>query len=328
MIDLYVNTNSPIKHKVLWQGEIVAADSAPTVAVYDITEDATLSTLISPATLLVTLTSTAVETDIGVYQVFLPLSYVQRTRKFKFVWSYTVSSSAVSYTAYVNVITPYVDVLQAADQLGISLDSSDPNYKTYYQLQLAESYARKMIESYTTQDFYLYDDVEVVYGGNSDILTLPYKINSIHKLYANDILLVNNLTNVNNWLYTPIVSETGFGIRVDRTTLIDNIVYTANGMVPPSINDTYTGDAFVANTRYRVAGRYGWPSVPVDVQQACTIIMGDYFSKDSTWKNKYIKNIQTFDWQFEYASNVYSGTGNVQADQLLEPYVVNRMIVI
>jgi hypothetical protein len=56
--------------------------------------------------------------------------------------------------------------------------------------------------------------------------------------------------------------------------------------------------------------------------------MKDYFSKDKVWRNKYMKSIKTFDWQFEYNSAVYSGTGNLYADQLLAPYVINKMVVI
>ena len=77
-----------------------------------------------------------------------------------------------------------------------------------------------------------------------------------------------------------------------------------------------------------MVGKYGWDKVPGNVQQACVELMKDYFGKDNIWKNKYIKNIQTFDWKFEYSSEVYSGTGNAYADQLLAPYVINRMVVI
>jgi hypothetical protein len=41
-----------------------------------------------------------------------------------------------------------------------------------------------------------------------------------------------------------------------------------------------------------------------------------------------MKSIKTFDWQFEYNSATYSGTGNLYADQLLAPYVINKMVVI
>jgi len=68
--------------------------------------------------------------------------------------------------------------------------------------------------------------------------------------------------------------------------------------------------------------------IPNDVELAAIELMKDYFSKDRVWKNKYIKQIQTFDWSFEFNSSVFSGTGNAYADQLLAQYVKTRMFVI
>lgn len=330
MAEIYINTNSPITHRVFWQGEITAADAAPTVKVYDVTSDVTVSPAISPSTLLSTINSTVSETDAGSYYVSLPLNLTQRQRKFKLVWEYQVSSNAVIHNSYVDVVTPYTNIYEAMNELNFGVDPSDPNYKTYEEVRRAERFARKIIEDYTGQDFFTYDDVEVVFGNDSDILPLPYRIVDIHKLYHNDILLVNNLASpvVNNWLYEPMISETNFGIRIDRTGLLDNTVYIANGMVPPSINDTYDGMAFGRYVRYRVEGRYGWEEVPNNVQLACMELMKDYFAKDTVWRNKYVKNIQTFDWQFEYAGDAYAGTGNQLADKLLNPYVLTQMVVI
>jgi hypothetical protein len=56
--------------------------------------------------------------------------------------------------------------------------------------------------------------------------------------------------------------------------------------------------------------------------------MKDFFSKDKDWRNKYLKSIQTFDWQFEYDGAIFSGTGNNYADQLLSGYVLSTMVLI
>jgi hypothetical protein len=56
--------------------------------------------------------------------------------------------------------------------------------------------------------------------------------------------------------------------------------------------------------------------------------MQQYFEKDRAWKDKYVKNISTFDWKFEFLEQAHTGTGNLYADQLLAPYVVNGMVVI
>jgi hypothetical protein len=193
---------------------------------------------------------------------------------------------------------------------------------------MAERYARKVIEKHTGQKFYLYNDVQVAYGSGSDILPLPYKLDSIQSLTENDIVLIDNMANESNWPFVPMVSESGFGIRVDRTDSLDNIVYTANGMIPPTINDTGGFGAFRKDARYRITGKFGWQEVPDDVQEAAVILMGEFFSKDRIWTDKYIKTISTFDWDFEYSSEAYSGTGNSYVDQLLYPYVLNNMVII
>jgi hypothetical protein len=328
MAEIYVNSNSPIRTKIYWEGELASPTGNVTAKVYDITQNP--ANVISSTNLLLTLTGTAVETDVGTYQVVLPFSYSAYPRKLKIVWEYVVTGSTVgTHTTYVNVVTPYISINEQIDELNFGSDPSDPNYKTYSDLQMAERYARKLIEEYTQQEFYLYPDTKIIYGDESDTLPLSSKLNRIYQIYSNDILLVDNLSTpkVNNWLYDPIVSETGFGIRVNRVNLLDNSVYVANGLVPPTINDTYNG-VFSKNVKYKIVGEFGWDLVPAQVQLATVELMKDYFSKDKVWRNKYIKSIKTFDWSFEYNSSASKGTGNLYADQLLAPHVISQMVLI
>jgi len=327
MAEIYVNTNFPVKTTIYYAGEVTQPDGAVTVDVYDITEDPAVNPPLSPGYRIYQSAAVPIETDYGTYKFVLPYSITERQRQLKLQWSYYVNSEYIVTTTYVDIVKPYCDLGDLSEDLNLGLDPSDPNFKNYHDLMMAEKYARKMIESYTGQNFYLYDDVRIEYGVGSDILPLQFKINEIHELYANDILLVDNLNNVNNWMFEPLISETGFGIRVDRSAALDNTVYIANGMVPPTINDLSYG-AFRKDVRYKVAGKYGWEDVPDNVQQACIQLMNDYFAKDKVWTNKYVKSISTFDWDFEFSADVYKGTGNAYADQLLYPYVLNNMVVI
>ena len=326
-MEILVNSNAPITHKVFWQGQLTSADSNPVVKIYDITEDPAVTPAINPGTVLATITSVKSEVDEGTYHLYLPFDFTNRQRQLRLNWTYSVNGEQAYKNHKIYVQTPYVDLAQAVDALGLGSDFSDPNNKSYMELSNAERYARKVIENYTGQQFYLYDDVHTVYGSGSDILPLPYKLSQLHELYQNDILLVDELTGINNWNYSTIISESGFGIRVDRANMLDNTVYTANGMVPPSINDSY-GGVFGKDVAYRVAGVYGWEEVPDEVELATIELMKDYFSKDKIWRNKYMKSIQTFDWQFEYNQESYRGTGNVYVDQILLPYVITQMVVI
>lgn len=327
MAEILLNTNSPVKLKVFWRGQPQDADSNPIVKIYDITEDPAITPAILPGQLLQTITSTKVETDQGVYEAYPPLSLTTRNRALKFLWQYDIGGESITKEHLVFCVTPYCDITQAVDELGFGVDASDPNHKTYDEILAAEKYARKIIENYTGQNFYLYDDVQTVYGSGSDVLPLPYKLNTLHELYQNDILLEDTINNVSNWGYDVQISESGFGLRVNRANMLDNTVYTANGMVPPSIN--YSGSGmFFKDYTYRVQGRYGWDKVPDEIEIACIELMRDYFSRDKMWRNKYVKNVKTFDWNFEYNGDSFVGTGNLYVDKLLDAFVLTQMVVI
>jgi hypothetical protein len=331
MAEVYIYRNDPVKTKIFYGGEIVDADSTVLVDIYDITEDPGLATPVDPLVpVLQNQLAIKSEVDYGTYTLNTPFSLTNRNRNLKYTWKYSVNGTSISHNSFVDVVTPYCSLAEAIEDLNLGTDSSDPMYKSYHELRMAEKYARKIIENYCGQSFYLYDDVQVAYGAGTEILPLPFKLNTLHELYADDILLVDNVSDpaVNNWGYVPMISETGFGIRTNQANMVDNTVYIANGMVPPSINDMGYSGPFRKDVRYRVQGKFGWEEVPDNIEEACIILMGEYFSKDSTWKNKYVQHVQSFDWQFEYFDDVFRGTGNLYVDQLLQPYVINGMMII
>jgi hypothetical protein len=319
MAEILINSQSPVTHQVFWNGEITVPDSIPVAKLYDVTNDPAISPSVNPTQLLTTLTSYEDENNPGSYAVNIPYLYTNRNKTLRLQWEYVIKSTSVTRSDEVYVITPYVDFNHVQD-LGFSMDSSDPGYKSYKDLVRAERYARKQIEQYTGQNFYLYNDLYVVYGYGSDILPVPAKIHQLHELYANDILLLDNINEINNWNYPVEISESGYGIKVNRAGMLDNTVYTANGMVPPSIHDS--NGIFKSGVPYKVQGYFGWEKVPDEVEQAAIELMKDYFAKDTVWRNKYVKKISTFDWDFEYTSEAHSGTGNAYADRLLSEYVL------
>lgn len=327
-MEVYVNSSSPIKHKIFWRGLpwSAEADSLPVVYIYDITGDPTINPPIDPDVLLTTVVSEQLDTDFGTYQIYLPYYLTDRQKKLRLVWTYEIDGEEISKSEYVYVVIPYTDMTRASEILGIGFDPSDNNYKSSDELRMAEKYARTIIEKHTDQKFYLYQDSYTVYGSGSDTLILPQKINRLDSLYANDILLVDNLLNIDNWNYVVEFVGSGFGLRINRAAMMDNTVYTANGMVPPSIHDS--NGVFQNQVQYSVSGQFGYHEVPDEVDMACIELMKDYFSKDKTWRNKYMKSISTFDWQFEYDYGAYSGTGNLYVDKLLDPFVLTQIMVI
>jgi hypothetical protein len=328
MAEIHINTNSSVSTKIIYGGEVINADGDLVMAtVYDITEDPALEVPVNPETPIFSSEAIKIETDNGSYKINIPYHQTSRLKNLKIRWGYNINGSAQQHFSTVDIVQPYCSLAEAIEDLNFGTDPSDPNYKTYHELVMAEKYARKIIDDFTGQKFSLYDDVHTIYGSGSDVLPLPYKLNTLHELYVNDIMLLDNTQEINNWGRSVRISETGFGLRVNRADELDNSVYSANGMVPPSINDI-GGGSFIKDYAYRVQGRFGWSEVPDEVEQACIQLMGHFFDKDRIWKDQYMKSISTFDWKFEYTSNINSGTGCAYADKLLSPYVLNQMVVI
>lgn len=331
MAEIYINKTSPIKTKIFWAGEIKDADGTVTANVYDVTlQDLNMSApLPSPN---FSASATKDETDIGTYYIVLPFSFTTSLKKYKVIWQYQVSGNSASHFDSFEVVQPYANLSDVFEDLNFGTDPSDPNYKSYHDIQMAEKYARKLIELYTTQYFYPYLDTHVAYGYGADILPLPFKLNQLTELYENDLLVYQypapSINDPNKWPYDPIISESGFGIRVNRQNEADQITYSANGLVPKTIYDQNYSGAFKKDYRYIVKGTFGWESIPDNVEEACIILINDFFNKDSAWRNRYVSKIQTFDWTFEYMEDAHRGTGNYYADMLLQPYVLSGMIVV
>ena len=330
MAEIYLNSSTAVIAKLYVKGEAVQFTSPQeqvTVDLYDITKDPTISPLINPDTKITTLFPDLVETEVGVYGVYLPESLISRARKYKLVWKYEYQSVPYTHITYLDIITPYVDIQEAAQEMGLGFDSNDPNHKTYQELKLAERYARNIIEGHTGQKFYLHDDYFFSIGNDSDTLPLTKKINRLHSLYANDELLIDNINTVNNLGIVVENTVSGFGIKANQASNLDNDVYIANGMVPPSINDS-SPNIFRRSKSYKVYARFGWDYIPNEVRDAAVELMKMYFAKDRVWRDRYVKKISTTDWDFEYSSEAFSGTGSSYADKLLADYVITQMVLV
>lgn len=327
MAEIYKNSDTAVVTKLFNKGVPVVPDSVVSVKVYDITNDPLVFPPVNPNTVIATYTAEAEETDVGVYKVFLPLTFVNREKKLKLEWNFNYESEAHYHTTYLDVVTPYVSIEEAIEDLGLGSDSNDPNHKTYHEIRMAEKYARKMVEYYTGQKFFLFDDKFTVMGNDSGTLPLPRKIHILHTLHQNDQLWVDNLNDINYLGYSIEPTTSGFGIEVNQSSVLDNDVYIANGMVPPSIHDV-SPNIFKRGKHYDVYARFGWDFVPDEVEQATIEIMRMYFSQDRAWKDRYVNKISTTDWNFQYASDAFSGTGSAYADKLLLDYVVTQMVVV
>jgi len=108
MAEVLVGSQSPVTHKVFWNGDVADATSAPIVKIYDVTNDPAVSPAIASTTLLTTITSTLDENNPGTYTINVPYAYTDRNRTLRLKWEYAVSGTSVVKTEDVFVVTPYV----------------------------------------------------------------------------------------------------------------------------------------------------------------------------------------------------------------------------
>jgi hypothetical protein len=120
-----------------------------------------------------------------------------------------------------------------------------------------------------------------------------------------------------------ITTSHGTAVKIEPNTFAHMDGSPVSNQIMIKIREMHSAqDIFKSGIPYKVQARFGWNSVPENVEQAAAELMKDYFSKDTMWRNKYVKNISTFDWDFEYTGDAYTGTGNAYADNLLADYVL------
>jgi hypothetical protein len=85
---------------------------------------------------------------------------------------------------------------------------------------------------------------------------------------------------------------------------------------------------FAYTSVYSITGDWGYESVPYPVVQAARLLISDYACQDSSYRDRYLESIKAADWRMQFTQAAYDGTGNLKADQLLNPYKLSNMVVI
>ena len=319
MAEIYKDQASRVITKIYWAGEITDADGTVTALAKRSSPDGAPFGGLPSASY----TATKLDSDFGTYEIIIPQAASNFNEPtLEITWSYSVNGIPTTHKQIVDVVRPYVSISESLDRLNIGTDVSDPNYRSYNELKIAERYARKLIDAYTNQFFSEKYMTETQYGSGTDVLPLKTRILQI------DFIKEEGVSLPGPFFSTHLITESQYAIAANKQNLIDNIVYTANGLIPPSINDQGYSGSFKKGYKYDVQGWYGWKRVPDNVSEACLALMQQYFEKDRAWKDKYVKNISTFDWKFEFLDSAHKGTGSLYADQLLAPYVTTGMVII
>jgi hypothetical protein len=222
-------------------------------------------------------------------------------------WTYTVEGHEFNRIDNHRVVTPMFTkpALLAWDQDFALLSDS--------KIVSLERIIRNVIESVTGQTFnYEYASITVPGSGGS-VVSLPKRLVTAESL--------NDRT----------------GELLDSTVYRKNDGWTLSVFSEPSwVERKFTAPitapwerygSFRADTQYTISGYWGYASIPSDIAMAALLLAEDYGCDESLWRDRYVANMRSADWRFEFDARAYEGTGNVKVDRLLQKYTLNRMVV-
>jgi hypothetical protein len=238
----------------------------------------------------------------------IPYKITHLDGEFDVVWTYSLEGDTYTRRDTHNVVTP----LFTKDEL-VAYDSMFSALTDEQEVQL-ELLVRKIIESYTGQSFGYREGSVKSYGNGDSVLLSNQRVISLD---ANGYKITNNGYGIES--ISPFYSE----IQVDS---FEESVQFANGVITPST--VGVNRIFRNNVLYTITGKFGWPSVPEKVKQAALILANEFSCDENTWRDRYIKSVRAADWRFDFGSGAYTGTGSLNADQLLAEYVVGGLAVV
>ncbi|QJD50799.1 head-to-tail adaptor [Streptomyces phage Bmoc] len=254
----------------------------------------------------------AVTSTTGKHTTTIDWNLTEYDGQLKIVWKKTGFSRAT----WVDVVTPIVPL----SELEALLD--DVAESDRYD---AEAVVRRIIEVYTGQSFGKFRGTKDVAGNDSTRLALPMPLLSFTEM--TDSVLS----------YEPSSFRiTGEGWFLGQAP---GAWWTIKDAPPEEVLDQFSDGVIYApgtikkrdfsyTSVYTITGDWGYESVPYPVIQAAKMLISDYACQDSSYRDKYLESMKAADWRIQFTQAAYDGTGNLKADQLLEPYRLVNMVVI
>lgn len=283
------------------------ADSAPTVALQ---RTGLVDVPLSPTHITSGLPSGVQDR----WQVYIPLAQTQQEGDFTLQWSVSVGGEAIVKTDLFTVVTPYILPEEIARREGWVIGTD----QTKSDLVIAERLARNIIDWMCNGGFGGRTKTVTVYGQQADVLSLPEPIQSIVSVTQDGVEVISNT--YNNFGFDLEITETGRGLRIVNPGV--NILESEVG--DPVVD---TGQ-FQNGSRFEINGIFGYPYVPEKIKDAAWLLAKDYLCDDSNWRNKYIKTATTQNWEIDWSSLAWWGTGNAMVDRLLDEWRNPNMLVI
>lgn len=222
---------------------------------------------------------------------------------------------------------PYINPLD----LG-STEQEDQSYTNHERL------ARAIIDS-ITGGFYYYDDTIEIQGKGGDYLVVPGRINRLNYVYRNNQKVYDRFAPEDTVQDIYFVTSDHTAITVQEEGLYNRSLGKPVDL-PLAASDSFnlyndSDDPIAALTKVRefdvfpkdydfiITGEFGWPVVPLDIQEATRLLIDDISCNKLQHVSKYIKEYKTDQFTIKYEDMAWKGTGNMMVDSILSGYQTN-----
>lgn len=244
--------------------------------------------------------------------VEVPFFVVDSYDEFDVHFHFKYLEQSVEYDLYrtvsVSTVTPFLSVAECKAILGAGT--------TDEAAQDAERLVRLVIYSHCGQKFTRARKTYRLRGNGKNFIELPNRLLQMNTFNGFASLPTNFLLTADGWFIRGGVrGAPNIKADYDGYHEINGRVYNEFNIIPQWFNETNV---------YVIDGYWGWKSVPAEVKEAAKILLNDYACSDATYRDRYIENVAAVDWKVAFNTRAFWDTGNVKADQLLAPFVLNR----
>jgi hypothetical protein len=256
----------------------------------------------------------------SVFNATLTQDSVQYDRNVKIDWTSSTASGASSTVEIASIIRPFATATRIRSIADIDSSETDSAIKKQ------ERKARMYIQIQTGTEFTKKYKSVVVYGNNTDVLTLLEPIIRLDKVYKDDILIYDSLSSpsVNSLDYAIEPSISKYRIKA----IIEDNEYERGLLESPDFSVLPYDGIFEKDVQYRIVGIFGYAYIPPDIEQATALLVEDYLCADASVRNKNISKLSNDSYDITYATSAAQGSGNLIVDAILARYRQPRFMVI
>jgi hypothetical protein len=198
-----------------------------------------------------------------------------------------------------------------------------------------ERIARTIIDTITGGFYYTDDTVETA-GLGGDFLAMPNRINRVNLVYRNNVRVYNRFAGEDVVQDVYVITPDHTSITIKKEGMY-NRHQSLPKVLPLGASDSFnlyndSNDPIAALTKIRefdmfpkdydyvVAGEFGWPVVPYEIQDATKMLVDDISCNKLQYVSQYIKEYRTDQFTIKYDDLAVVGTGNMIVDKILSQY--------